>query len=202
MGAVSVFLFLSLGASSTFAATEPFQIRLTDRTGQVARFDLDFGVFEIRNVQGSLDPRFPSIRLPASVSRSGLGRPEIDFSRPHLRVQVLNSFEELLFGKKPVQLAPKKEEVPRLVSLEPARSGRGPRLAQGELWLYGIAVRFTLMKSKWSAAPSTWWIAYPSQWVEADQRWEDLFVIKDRPLKKQILNLVRETFVNRYALAQ
>ncbi|MBI4063121.1 MAG: hypothetical protein HY401_02350 [Elusimicrobia bacterium] len=166
------------------------------------RFDLDFGFYEIRQAQAYLNDRFPSIRLPVSVSRSGAGYEEIDFAEPALRIKVLELVKEKA-GKagKAMEAVKVKTGKPsvRLVSLEKFKSSRGSRIGKGELWLdEKVAVRFSLMKSKWSYSPRGWWIAFPSQWKKDSQAYQDLFVVKDKSLKKEITALVRETYLERY----
>ncbi len=195
----------ALCASSTIVPPD-FVIHLTDRKEKLVRFDLDFGDFEIRGVQASLDARFESLRLPASVSKSGLSRPEIDFADPALRHRVLQGLIALVAGRAPAPskqgfgLAPAPERALRLTWLEPSPPRSRWHLAKGEIWLGGmVAVKFSLMKSQWTGESKSWWIAYPAEWVAHDRRWSDLVVIKDRKLKKRIAEFARQTYLERYA---
>ncbi|MBI2070457.1 MAG: hypothetical protein HYT79_07605 [Elusimicrobia bacterium] len=186
-------------AASTWAANPPQpRVKLTERKGQLLTFDLDFGFYEIRDARASMDERFPAVRLPASVMKNGHSRPEIDFALPVLRDQTMKSVQDTIAGRSTASPVPARPNV-RIVALEPVRGRRSLRIAHGELWIdEAVAVRFSLMRSKWSADPEHWWIGYPSQWRASQKRWNDLFIVKDKAFRKHIAQLARETYLQRY----
>lgn len=154
------------------------------------------------------------MRLPASISKSGQSYPELDFSNPQGRGQVLQEVQALIDqgnqtgspremlerSKKKSRDLPNQIRMPslRVVSLGSVKSKRGLKVAQGEIWFdEWLAVRFKLMRSKWSASPKDWWIAWPSAWDETSKTWQDLFAITNRDFKEKILDLVREAYSER-----
>lgn len=55
------------------------------------------------------------------------------------------------------------------------------------------------MKSKWSAEPESAWVAFPSVWHKESKRYEDLWVIKDKGLKKKIREILVKAYLERWA---
>ena len=176
-------------------------IRIIEEKDDLVRFDLDFGFYEIRQAQAYLNDRFPSIRLPVSISKNGMANEEIDFADPNTKPAILDLLKKISVASIKIHedKTSKKRPSIRLTWLEKINSSKGIRLAKGELWLDGqAAVRFSLMKSKWSQSPRSWWVAFPARWREDSNYWEDLFVIKDKSLKKEIIQIVREAYLDRY----
>ncbi|MFC1521077.1 hypothetical protein ACFL6Y_01575 [Elusimicrobiota bacterium] len=186
-------------------------IYINERNGDLVDFDLDFDRFEIKGTQAYLKDLKPGaekddqmdlgVRLPASITKSARSYPEIDFLGQSLEARIYNALtffkakpdkKEILFKatNKPVEL--------RLASIEPVKK-RGMRVANGVLWLdEEIAVKFSLMESKWSAEPSSWWIAFPAQYNKEEKRWRNVFHVKDWSFKKRITEIARKAYLERF----
>jgi hypothetical protein len=174
-------------------------IEITERSSKFFRADLDFGAFAIREMGAVLEGERSSLRFPASVSRSGRSEPEIDFLSPEYE----NALGEALRGaaRDPAPPVPKLrlEDEISVARLEPASSKKGLRVANGEIWIGRVlAVKVSLMKSKWSEDPLHFWVAYPARWSASERRWVGLFEVQDKGFKKRVEELLRKEYLKRY----
>lgn len=207
--------FLSLCLLLTARPTWPLEVsslQITNRQDNLVEFSVDFGSFEVRKAKATLDGQPRSVRWPASITKAQRSYPEIDFIARDLEEKIffvlaqttvsLNSSAFLgipspLRGEGRVRVKNKGIGL-QLASLEKLNS-RGIRLAKGELWLDGqLAIKFSLMESKWSADAKYWWLAYPAQYNTKTKDYEELVVMRSKEFKKRMTNLVREEYLKRY----
>lgn len=204
-------VFVLLGASGLDARPAfllPRHIAIVQRHGDFVVFDLDYGFFEIRQAKAftGAAPAWPRIKLPPAIMPTGRSYPAIDFVGNAVEKIVFNHIKEAQ-TKDFIRLETGRQtQTPQiyLADLSPVHQKKhGLRLASGELWLgRGVAVKFSLMKSKWSDDPKHWWLAFPGQWDGALRVWRDVFVIKDKAFKQALHDAVRQAYLSRYGVRE